>query len=72
LSLTKAEEEQRLFYKVPPQAPISIKKIESDLDSQKEFCLSQDEKSALKVGWQIIMTGKKEDQKLIRLLRTWQ
>ncbi|MCD6283756.1 hypothetical protein J7J12_00690 [bacterium] len=46
---TKADERERLIYKAPPIAPIEIKRLEQVKDSQKEFCLSQEDKAAIEL-----------------------
>ncbi len=41
---TKAEEEQRLLYKMPPMPPINIKELEKSEEDKQEICLSSKEK----------------------------
>jgi len=43
---TKAEEEQRIMYKMPPAAPIPIQRIE-EYQKEKEVCLSEEEKLSI-------------------------
>jgi len=46
---TKAEEEQRLLYKMPPMIPVEIKKLEQVEGSKKEFCLPEKDRAAIEL-----------------------
>jgi len=62
---TKAEQQERLIYKVPPIPPLEIKKLEQIEEArEKKFCLSQKDRATVEAWLAEYKEWKKKKEKI--------